>query len=305
MAYPTLTARWSNAIVATWAVPPATLAKYLPAGPGGRPVELDLYTKRPLLIEGKPAAALSLVAMQCTHVKIYGVRWPRISRYTSIALRVCVKQGTEPGRPAMVRGTPGGGGESGGGPAPVGHIEGPHNRGFVYIRELVSSRFIAWFLRRSFNQPILPATMEEEVKQQTLVIGAEYRVLVPMLPASGAPTPHDEGLFAEHMIRVVGTKPPVRTTDNSLETWLTERPFVFGLDRHQHPRVHEVIHPRWSLHESVDADFRTDFATLFGPDFAFMSTARPRHTMLSPGSATAMFPSQEVASVRWGVRRAK
>jgi hypothetical protein len=297
MAHPTITARWSNAIVATWAVPPATLAKYLPAGPGGRPVELDLYTKRPMLIEGKPAAALSLIAMQSTHVKIYGVRWPRVSRYTSIALRVCVKQGTDAGRPAMVLGS--------GGAVAAGQVEGPHNRGFVYIRELVSSRLIAWFLRRSFNQPVMAVTMEEEVKQQTLVIGAEYRVLVPMVPVAGPSTPQDEGLFAEHMIRIVGTKPPVRTTDQSLETWLTERPFVFGLDRHNQPRVHEVIHPRWGVHESVDADFRTDFATLFGPDFAFMSTTRPRHTMLSPGSAAAMFPSQEVASVRWGVRRGK
>lgn len=301
MPHPTLTARWSNAVVATWAVPPSLLAKYIPAGPGGRPVELDLYPRRPLLIDSKPAAALSVVAMQCTHVRIYGVRWPRIRRYTSLSLRMCVKQGTDPGRPAMVRG--GGASEAPPGATP-GQIEGPHNRGFVYIREIVSSRVIAWFLRRAFNHPCLAMTMEEEVKQQTLVIGAEYRVLVPMLPTQGSPgSPQDQGLFAEHMVRVIGTKPPVRTTDQSLETWLTERPFVFGLERHGQPRVHEVIHPRWGVHESVDADFRMDFGTLFGPDFAFMSTTRPKHTMLSPGSAVAMFPSQEVASVRWGVRR--
>ncbi len=302
MAHPTLTARWSNAIVATWAVPPSALTKFLPAGPGGKPVELDLYTKRPLLIEGKPAAALSLVAMQCTHVKIYGVRWPRISRYASISLRMCVKQGTDPGRPAMVLGTAGGTPTVSQAPA---MNEGPHNRGFVYIRELVSSRIISWFLKRSFNQPCIPATIEEEVKQQTLVIGGEYRVLVPMLPTDGSAPKQEDMLYAEHMIRVVGTKPPVRTTDQSLETWLTERPFVFGLDKNNSPRVHEVIHPRWSIHESVDADFRTDFGTLFGPDFAFMSTTRPRHTMLSPGSSAAMFPAQEVAGVRWGVRRGR
>lgn len=298
MPHPTLTSRWSNAIVATWAVSPSLLTKFIPAGPGGRPVELDLYSKRPLLTDGKPSAALSMVAMQCTQVRIYGVRWPRISRYTSLSLRMCVKQGTDPGRPAMVRG-------SGGTEVPAGaQVEGPHNRGFVYIRELVSSRVIAWFMRRNFNHPCMAMSMEEEVKQQTLVIGAEYRVLVPMLPThGGALSPQDEGLFAEHMVRIIGTKPPIRTTDQSFETWLTERPFVFGLDRNNQPRVHEVIYPRWGLHEAVDADFRMDFGTLFGPDFAFMSTTRPKHTMLSPGAAAAMFPSQEVASVRWGVRR--
>ncbi|HMN39858.1 MAG TPA: DUF2071 domain-containing protein [Phycisphaerales bacterium] len=286
MSHPTLTARLAHVAVATWAVPPALLTKFLPPT-SGPPLELDLYAKKPFLLpDGRPGAAISLVGVQRTHVRIYGTRWPYLRRHNSLALRICVR----------LVGAPGGAGRTG----------DAGQRGVVYIREVVSSRPIAWLLRRWYNHPCVCAPIEDEVKQQTLLIGSEYRVLWP--DGGMAPGTHVQKhmRLTEQTLRVVGRKPPTRDGDEAApERWVTERPFVFGMDRAGRPLVHEVIHPGWSEYPAVDTMVRADMASIFGWDFGFLSTQPPVHAVLAAGGEAAMFPATDAAGVRWGVKRKK
>jgi hypothetical protein len=285
MAYPALTARFSHVAVATWVVPPGVLARYIPPT-SGPPLEVDLYEKPPFVLsDGRPGAAISLIAMQRTHVKVYGVRWPYIRRHNSVALRFCVKIAANP-----AEGTSGDIGQ----------------RGVVYIREVVSSRAIAWLLRRWYNHPCVCAPIEDEIKQQTQFIGTEYRTLWPdggMIPGTHV---EKHMRVTEQTIRVVGRKPPCRNADeNAAERWLTERPFVFGVGVSGRPIVHEVIHPGWSEYPAVDVMVRADLASMFGHDFGFLSQTPPHHSILAAGGEASMFPRTDNAGVRWGVRRNK
>jgi len=290
LAHPLFTSRWSHVIVATYAVPPGLLAPYLPgggAGGGEGPVELDGWRRAPLMLDtGRPAAALSLVARQCTEVKIYGVRWPRISRYVSVSLQFCVKQGIQ--------------------------------RGVVYVSEICTSRAVAWALRRGLNQPVVVAEIEDEVKQQMMLIGAEYRVVWPLPGAPAGPAPKRNGRrgpngasvaggaddrFTKYMVRAFGSKPTVHPAQGSIESWLTERPFVFGVDAKGSPLVYEVIHGAWGVYPMVETHVRIEFGAMFGREFAFLSEQAPAHTMLAVGGETAIFPRRRSVGVRWGVRR--
>lgn len=321
-----MTARWSHIAMATWAAPAGAVARYIPASVGAGGIEVDAHPAM-TLGDGRPGAAVSVVGLAASSVRVMGVRWPRLGGFDSVALRVCVRE-RESGR-----------------------------RGVVFIREVVSSRTIAWLMRRWYNQPCVTAPMIAEVKQQTLLIGAEYRWAWPR--GGLAPGSYVSGIMEteEQMVRVVGTKPAVRAGGSgggnvtievlesgtrkalpngrgisgsftvqsrgsgsrvqthasivveseaaeSLESWLTERPFVFGLDQRGAGIVYEVIHPTWGWHPAVDSTVRVDFGGVFGPDLGFLTGMDAKHVMLALGSDVAMFPARgSKAGVRWGVKR--
>lgn len=281
MPHPNLTAQWNHVVVATWAVPAGVLGQFLPPPPpaaavsgavGYQPLEVDLFGRAPLLLpDGKPGAAISLMAYQCRHVKILGVKWPYLRNFCAWSVRFSVKQGDR--------------------------------RGVVYVREVVPRRVVAWGARKLYNQPCVAAPIEEEVKQQTLLIGAEYRC---QWPTGGlAPGAHAtrEMATTEQVVRVVGRKPQTRTAPTSVDSWLTDRPFIFGQWHDQTPLVYEAIHPTWSVYPAVDAMVRVDFASMFSPALAFLSEREPDHAMLAVGSEAAVFPRRDAAGVRWGTRR--
>ena len=83
MAIAFLSARWSNLILITYAVPPALLTPHLPRG-----VELDTR-------DGQAFA--SLVAFDFEDTRVLGVAWPGFRRFAEMNLRFYVRQGQRRG----------------------------------------------------------------------------------------------------------------------------------------------------------------------------------------------------------------
>jgi uncharacterized protein YqjF (DUF2071 family) len=83
MAFPFLTARWSNLFLATYAVPPALLQKRLPPG-------LELDTR-----DGQ--AFVSLVAFDFLDTRVLGVPWPGYRNFAELNLRFYVRRGADRG----------------------------------------------------------------------------------------------------------------------------------------------------------------------------------------------------------------
>lgn len=310
-----MTGWWGSVTVVSWAVPSAVLSRYLPAPPAGVGESMSVHGQgaaRPVLAGGDrdgglvldtPAhacflkgdrsaaggAVISVVARQCTHMRLLGVKWPTLTRFSSIAMQFYVRQG--------------------------------QRGGVVCVREIVNSRVVAWAQRKAHNQPCVAAPVECEVKQQTMLIGAEYRVLWP--DGGLAPGSHvtREMPVREQMLRVVGSKPATRPGGtghamlptstpgehgpNTVERWLTDRPLIFGAGQDGRGLVYEIIHPSWGVHPLVDSAVRMDMASMFGPDFGFLTDRPPQHAMLAVGSEVAVFPKRQSAVVRWGERRGK
>ena len=314
MAHPTMTARWSSVVAATWAVPAAVIARYLPVdrtkgqsrnAPGTEGIEPDVYPGAELALgDGRAGAAVSLVARRAAHVRVMGVGVPRMGTFDSLALTIAVRE------------------------------RGSGRRGVVCVREIVSNRGIAWLMRRWYNHPCVTAPLDVEVKQQTQFIGAEYRMAWPVGGLAPGSYVSKQMETEEQMVRVVGRKPAVRgevkvqsangkvqsrervqsarvkvqieetAGAETLESWLTERPFVFGLDVRGAAIAHEAIHPSWGFYPAVDSSVRVDFASVFGAEFGFLGGMPAQHVMLAVGSEVAMFPSRAgAAGVRWGERR--
>src|SRR5215831_17753645 len=83
MAFPFLTARWSNLFLATYAVPPSLLWKRLPPG-----LELDMR-------DGQ--AFVSLVAFDFHDTRVLGIPWPGYRNFPELNLRFYVRHGADRG----------------------------------------------------------------------------------------------------------------------------------------------------------------------------------------------------------------
>jgi len=83
MALPFLTARWSNLVNLTYAVPPELLERHVPAG-----VELDVQDGR---------AFASVVAFDFLDTRVFGVPWPGYKNFPELNLRFYIKHGDERG----------------------------------------------------------------------------------------------------------------------------------------------------------------------------------------------------------------
>ena len=272
MPHPFLTARWQNLAVITYAVPPGVLEKYVPPGPGGAKLELDtkVLSTRP----GERQAFVSLVAFEFVQTRVLGVRWPGLSSFAEINLRFYVKCGTR--------------------------------RGVAFVREIVPKPLVSWAAKKVYNEPYVAAPILSEVKQQNRSIGVEYRLHWPdggVEPGGSAMGSAGKGrVFREHLIRVLAAKPVARPGPESLEQWFLHHQWGFGTGHSGEGTVYEVIHPLWGVYPVVETTVRLDFASVYGPDFGFLTGAEPVSSLLAVGSEVAVFPKQGDVGVRWGER---
>ena len=275
--HPFLTAHWANIVLVSYAVPPAALRAYIPAAPGGSGAKLELDLRTDLLRGPEPLAVVTLAALEFRRTRILGIGWPGLRNFAHICLRFYVKH------------------------------EG--RRGVVFVRQVVPSNVLMWGARKFYNEPYVAAPIESEVKQQHRTIGVEYRLVFPqggMVTGASALGSKAKGVpMHEHLIRVIGSKPVMRPGPDSVENWIKERQWGFGLDRNGVPGVFELIHPTWGIYPVLECDVRLDFASVFGADWGFLSGLKPTSTILAAGSEVAVFPKQATVGVRWSEKGQK
>lgn len=226
---PFLTARWSNLILLSYAVPQGLLRPHLPAG-----LELDL-------LDGQ--AFVSLVAFDFLETRVLGVGWPGFRNFPELNLRFYVRRGPE--------------------------------RGVAFVRELVPQRFVAFVARALYNEPYATAAMVSDcaVNEQRLMVNHRLRF-------GGR----------EHNIAATGQKPAFRPARDSIEHFFKEHQWGFGRTRKGHSVRYEVSHPEWDVYPVVDWHMGLECATLYGPEWGFLNTAKPYSTVLAVGSAVQVYP---------------
>lgn len=287
MPRPLLTARWTNLAMLSYVVPRAMLSPYVPLSPRGVRLEVDAPPIPGLL--PTDAALVSLVAMEWKQTRALGLPWPGHADFLEWQLRLYVRTTDD-----------GGGGRAR-------HVgAGAGQRGVVIVRSYVQKPMVAWARRKLYNEPCTPATIRSHLTQDTRTITAEYSIDTG--GATEATTGAPPRPLATHTIRIQARKPVTRPGPDTLEHWLKEHRWVFGMFPQRGPNkpargvVHEVIHPLWGGYGLDRADVAVDYAALFGPDWGFLGAAAPRSAMLVAGSEVAIFSPRDQVGVRWGER---
>ena len=140
-------------------------------------------------------------------------------------------------------------------------------RGVVFIRELVPRWAIATVARVLYNEP--------------------YR-RVPM--RYGSQTTPDGGVLVWHrfgedsLLTVRGTPDAAVPKEGSAGHWLTDHSLGVGRRRDDTTLLYNVEHPTWALRTVTDVQVEVDFGAIYGPEWAWLQSARPSHLSLAIGS---------------------
>lgn len=200
------------------------------------PLGLDLDTR-----DGN--AFVSLVAFEFVNTRVLGMRWPGYRNFPELNLRFYVRHGDE--------------------------------RGVVFVREIVSSRLVAWIARTIYNEPYRVAPLTSHCQEDDAVRTVEYRLAW-------------EG--DRQVLRVTGRKPPYLPDPNSEEHFFKEHRWGYGRSRNGGALRYEVAHPPWEVFPVESYHIAVDWGRVYGPAWQFLSKATPMSTVFSLGSAIAVYP---------------
>jgi uncharacterized protein YqjF (DUF2071 family) len=148
------------------------------------------------------------------------------------------------------------------------HTEG-YKRGVVFVKEIVP-------------RPAL-----------TMVANLLYNENYETLPTRHTWVQDDDTLTVEygwkkrgqwHTVKAVADKTPVDIKPESEEEFITEHFWGYTKISNTITSEYEVAHPRWQIYPIRNYEVNVDFATVYGPDFAFLQNVKPLSVYLAEGS---------------------
>jgi len=150
-------------------------------------------------------------------------------------------------------------------------------RGVSFVREFVPQWTVATMARAIYNEPYRSARMTMKIDEAPDLLSARYTV---------------EWAGRLHTLRVVGTKPKVHPTTDSMEHWFKEHSWGYGTSRRSKLIRYEVNHPEWDVYPVREFDADLDWGNLYGPEWALMNGAKPESVVFAAGSEVAVFPKR-------------
>ena len=275
MSFIFLTAEWRKLIMAQYEVAPGILKARLPPG-----LELDLY-------EGR--CFVSLVGFLFDRVRILGLPPPFHTRFEEVNLRFYVKR-----------------------PMP----DGSTRRGVVFLSEIVPRPAITLLARAMYGEAYATASTRHHWGQVgslpgvkpprggRLRAGAHFRALKQMPPTASreAVAWHGSdfqveyewkhaGLWQRLGVRAGNVLETIRP--GSMEEFITEHYWGYTPRRAGGTSEYAVEHRQWQVYPVREHRIACNFGSLYGPQFAHLTTRPPDHLLLAEGAPVA---------IRWGGR---
>lgn len=192
----------------------------------------------PDLFEGD--AVCSLVGFRFLETRVFGLKWPGFVNFPEINLRFYVRE-PESGR-----------------------------RGVVFVRELVTSRFVASVARGLYNEPYSKARISDRIAENDSERRVEYRFEI------GGAT---------GQLGVCADAETVVPHEDSPEHWFKEHQWGYGTTRRGRLLRYEVAHPVWACHRVSGWSVEVDWRRIYGEAWSVMNDAEPLSVMLAQGSA--------------------
>ena len=143
-------------------------------------------------------------------------------------------------------------------------------RAVVFLRELVPLPAVATVARLGYNEPYVRTPMSCETTRDADAVTVTHRF------AKGSSLSVSASAHAT---------PP---EPDSAARWLTDHALGVGRRRDGAVLIYHVTHPLWALHDVSATRLDVDFATVYGPEWAWLADATPSHVSLAAGSAVTV-----------------
>lgn len=145
---------------------------------------------------------------------------------------------------------------------------GEWKRGVVFIKEIVP-------------KPAL-----------TFVANTVYKEKYETMPMSHSWTPSDNNLTVEYKwkkgrwnsIKITTDKNASPIKSGSEEEFITEHYWGYTKISNEKTSEYGVEHPKWEVYKTKDYSIDVDFANVYGPEFHFLTSERPKSVFLAEGS---------------------
>jgi hypothetical protein len=146
------------------------------------------------------------------------------------------------------------------------YVRASGRRGVCFIREYVPTRLVAAVARILYNEPYVRVPYRKD--------GAAH-----VLDAGGR----------THRIRWERSGALFTPGASSLEHFLKEHDLGVGRRRNGEALAYRVDHPVWRVWPDVRTSFDVDFASLYGPQWAWLGEAAPLSAIGAEGSEVSVF----------------
>ncbi|QEL15657.1 YqjF family protein [Limnoglobus roseus] len=183
---------------------------------------------------------VSLVGFQFRRTRVFGVGWPGFRDFPEWNLRAYVRRGDQ--------------------------------RGVLFFREFVKSRFIARMARTVYNEPYLATPITEQVSEET----ATYRVSF-------------GGRW--HELHAASRGPAFVPAAGSDEHFFTDLAWGYGRTRRGVFAQYAVTHPTWSVYPVGESRVDVDWEKLYGPEWGEMNGRDPASVVFAEGSGVSVYPA--------------
>lgn len=156
------------------------------------------------------------------------------------------------------------------------YVRQGQDRGVVFVREFVPQRLTAWLARVFYNEPYQAALIRAVIREDEDQVAASYEL---------------EYGGGRHTLAVTGRKPAVLPAESSIEHHFKEHHWGFGRTRKGKTLRYRVDHPVWQVYPVASFQIDLDWATVYGPEWGFLSTEQPASTVFAVGSEIAVHGS--------------
>lgn len=215
------------------------------------PIEEDFLVARlpkglePDRFEGR--CWVSLVGFRFEKTRVFGIGWPGFRQFPEWNLRAYVRCGSD--------------------------------RGVIFVREYVESRWVSWVARQAYNEPYMAAPMSHRREELPAATLYAYRVFA-------GERWHELSAEIHHN----GRQPQI----GSSARFFTDQSWGFGRSSRGQLSRYAVKHPLWSV-ETVEAyQIDVDWDRLYGAEWSHMNDKRPHNVLFAAGSDVGVYPSERI-----------
>jgi uncharacterized protein YqjF (DUF2071 family) len=146
--------------------------------------------------------------------------------------------------------------------------DGEWKRGVVFIKEIVPKRAL------------------------TFIANTVYKENYETMPMSHSWTTSENNLTVEYKwkknqwnsLKVIAEKNATLITEGSEEEFITEHYWGYTKISSDKTSEYGVEHPKWEVYETKDYLINVDFGDIYGRDFNFLTSAKPKSVFLAEGS---------------------
>jgi uncharacterized protein YqjF (DUF2071 family) len=145
---------------------------------------------------------------------------------------------------------------------------GEWKRGVVFIKEIVPKPALTFVANTVYKENYETMTMSHSWTTANDKLTVEYK--------------WKKGRW--NSLKVVTNNKTSLIQDNSEEEFITEHYWGYTKISNQRTSEYGVEHPKWEVYETKDYLIDVDFGDIYGPEFSFLKSEKPKSVFLAEGS---------------------